>query len=240
MDKSDLGHHISQQFNSELEELRNRVLAMGGLVEKQISDAVISLATADTELADRVVMTDYQVNAFEVNIDEECTQVLARRQPAASDLRLIVAVIKTITDLERIGDQAEKVAHMSLRLADKERPKNNYQELQNMGNLVRDMLHKALDAFARMDVETALQVAHEDLKVDDQYEAIMRQRITHMMEDPRSIARSLDVMWASRALERIGDHSRNICEYVIYLVKGKDVRHISLEQMEKEALDKGR
>jgi len=240
MDKSDLGHHISQQFNSELEELRNRVLAMGGLVEKQIADAVVSLAEADAELADRVITTDYQVNAMEVNIDEECTQVLARRQPAASDLRLIIAVIKTITDLERIGDQAEKVAHMGLRLADKERPKNNYQELQNMGNLVREMLHKALDAFARMDVEAALQVAHEDLNVDNQYESIMRTRITHMMEDPRSIARSLDVMWASRALERIGDHSRNICEYVIYLVKGKDVRHISLEQMEKEALDKGR
>jgi len=237
MEKSDIGHHISQQYNTELDELRNRVLAMGGLAEKQIADAVTALIDADHDLAEHVIDTDYQVNAMEVGIDEECTQVLARRQPAASDLRLIVAVIKTITDLERIGDQAEKVARMGLRLAEEERPKDNYIELHNMGKLVQEMLNHALDAFARMDVEAAIKVAHQDLTVDNQYESIMRQHITHMMEDPRSIARSLDVMWASRALERIGDHSRNISEYVIYLVKGKDVRHISLEQMKKEALD---
>jgi len=237
MEKGDIGHHISKQFNTELDGLRNRVLAMGGLIEKQIADAVTALADADQDLANHVIKTDYQVNAMEVNIDEECTQILARRQPAASDLRLIVAVIKTITDLERIGDQAEKVARISLRLAEEERPKDNYLELQNMGKLVQEMLNHALDAFARMDVETAIKVAHKDLTVDNQYESIMRQRITHMMEDPRSITRSLDVMWASRALERIGDHAGNICEYVIYLVKGKDVRHISLEQMEKAALD---
>ncbi|NOY67144.1 MAG: phosphate signaling complex protein PhoU [Gammaproteobacteria bacterium] len=237
MEKGDIGHHISKQYNAELDELRNRVLAMGGLIEKQISDAVLALAEADRELAEQVIKTDYQVNAMEVNIDEECIQILARRQPAASDLRLIVAVIKTITDLERIGDQAEKVARMGLRLAEEERPKDNYLELQNMGKLVQEMLNHALDAFARMDVEAAIKVAHQDLNVDNQYESIMRQRITHMMEDPRSITRSLDVMWASRALERIGDHARNISEYVIYLVKGKDVRHTSLEQMEKTALD---
>jgi phosphate transport system protein len=235
MDKRDIGHHISQQYNAELEDLRNRVLAMGGIVERQIADAVDALVNGDTELADQVITNDYRVNEMEVGIDEECTQVLARRQPAASDLRLIVAVIKTITDLERIGDQAEKVAHMGLRLASMERPKNNYTELQHMGKLVREMLDNALDAFARMDVEAALDVAHQDLKVDQEYEGIMRQRITFMMEDPRNIARSLDVMWAARALERIGDHSRNICEYIIYLVRGKDVRHTSLEQMEKEA-----
>ena len=237
MDKRDISHHISQQYNSELEELRNRVLTMGGLVEQQIADAVEALVEGDRELSDHVITTDYKVNALEVNIDEECTQILAKRQPAAGDLRLIVAVIKTITDLERIGDQAEKVAHMGISLGDSERPKDNYYELDNMGKVVREMLHDALDAFARLDVESAIKVAHKDLHVDHQYESIMRQRITHMMEDPRSIARSLDVMWASRALERIGDHSRNICEYVIYLVKGKDVRHISLEQMEKTALD---
>jgi len=237
MEKNDISHHISHQYNVQLEELRNRVLAMGGLVEKQITDAVSALINADTELADQVITTDYQVNAMEVSIDEDCTQILARRQPAASDLRLIVAVIKTITDLERIGDQAEKVAHMGLNLSGKERPKSNYLELQNMGNLVKDMLHKALDAFARLDVNAALHVAHQDVEADHQYESIMRQRITHMMEDPRSISRSLDVMWASRALERIGDHSQNIAEYVIYLVKGKDVRHISLEKMKEAALE---
>lgn len=235
MDKSDIGHHISHKYNLELEDLRNRVLTMGGLVEKQIGDAVNALVTGDTQLADHVITTDYQVNSLEVGIDVECTRVLARRQPAASDLRLIVAVIKTITDLERIGDEAEKVAHMGLQLASQERPKNNYSELQSMGKIVREMLHNSLNAFARMDVEEALRVVHEDKKVDHEYEAIMRQRITFMMEDPRSIARSLDVMWAARSLERMGDHARNICEYVIYLVKGKDVRHTSLEQMEEAA-----
>lgn len=237
MEKNDISHHISHLYNAQLEELRSSVLAMGGLIEKQIADAVSALVNSDTELADQVITTDYKVNAMEVAIDEECTQILARRQPAASDLRLIVAVIKTITDLERIGDQAEKVAHMGLNLSGKERPNSNYLELQNMGDLVKDMLHKALDAFARLDVNTALQVAHDDAKADHQYESIMRQRITHMMEDPRAITRSLDVMWAARALERIGDHSQNIAEYVIYLVKGKDVRHISLEKMEEAAME---
>ncbi len=235
MDKSSLGHHISQQFNAELEDIRNRVLLMGGLVEKQIGDAVDSLVNADVELAQAVTTNDYRVNGMEVALDEECANILARRQPAASDLRLIVAVIKTITDLERIGDQAEKVARMAVKLAEMERPKTQYQEVQALGDHARQILHDALDAFARMDVEAALEVARRDVVVDREYEGIMRQMITFMMEDPRSIARSLNVMWAARALERIGDHSRNICEYVIYLVRGKDVRHISLEQMEKEA-----
>ncbi|MEJ2344699.1 MAG: phosphate signaling complex protein PhoU [Gammaproteobacteria bacterium] len=235
MEKFQLGHHISQQFNVELEDIRNRVLTMGGVVEQQISDAINALVQGDVELCQEVITNDYKVNAMEVTLDEECAQTLARRQPAASDLRLIVAVIKTITDLERIGDQAEKVARMGLHLAEMERPKNQFIEIQSLGNHVRDMLHSALDAFARMDVDAAVEVAHRDLKVDHEYEGIMRQMITFMMEDPRAIARSLDVMWAARALERIGDHARNIGEYVIYLVKGKDVRHISLEQMEKEA-----
>lgn len=239
MDKAHLGHHISQQFNAELEDIRNRVLAMGGLVEQQIADAVSALVQGDVELCETVITNDYRVNAMEVALDEECARTLARRQPAASDLRLIVAVVKTITDLERIGDQAEKVARMGLHLTAMERPKNHYLEIQSLGVHVRDMLHGALDAFARMDVEAAVQVAQRDVTVDHEYEGVMRQMITFMMEDPRSIARSLDIMWAARALERIGDHARNIGEYVIYLVKGKDVRHISLEQMEKEARDSG-
>lgn len=234
MDKSGIGQHISHQFDSELEDIRNKVLAMGGLVEQQINDAVKALAEADVSLAESVINKDVKVNAAEVAIDEECSHIIARRQPAASDLRLVVAVIKTITDLERIGDQAERIARMGLRLADIERPKNGYIEIQNMGTHVADMVRGALDAFARMDVDAAIDVAKQDLKVDKEYDGIMRQVITFMMEDPRSITRMLDLVWTARAIERIGDHAKNICEYVVYLVKGKDVRHTSLEQMEQE------
>lgn len=234
MDKDSFRHHISQQFDSELEDIRNKVLAMGGLVEQQINDAVKSLAAGDVALAEMVINGDVKVNAAEVAIDEECSHIIARRQPAASDLRLVVAVIKTITDLERIGDQAERIARMGIRLADVERPKNDYVEIQNMGSHVAGMVRGALDAFARMDVDSAIDVAKKDLTVDKEYDGIMRQVITFMMEDPRSITRMLDILWTARAIERIGDHARNICEYVVYLVKGKDVRHTSLEKMEEE------
>ena len=234
MDKTNSGHHISQQFNSELEEIRSHVLAMGGLVEQQIRNAVESLVEGDVPLAESVVSRDVEVNKAEVNIDEECTHIIARRQPAATDLRLVIAVIKTITDLERIGDQAERVARMGTRLAEVERPKNNYHELQNMGEHVARMVHGALDAFARSDVEMAISVSKQDEEVDQEYDGLMRQCLTFMMEDPRKITQMLDIMWAARAIERIGDHAKNICEYVIYLVKGKDVRHISIEQMEDE------
>ena len=230
--------HISRQFNSELEDIRTRVLQMGGLVEQQIDQAIIALAKGDIALAEEVVTNDYKVNKLEVTIDEECNQIIARRQPAAGDLRLVVAVIKTITDLERIGDEAEKIARMAVRLATEERPKNNYIEIQALGNHVRQMVHDALDAFARLDTVAALRVAREDTLVDQEYEGVMRQMITFMMEDPRTITRMLNVMWAARALERIGDHASNICEYVIYLVKGKDVRHTRLEDIEKEVLGK--
>ncbi len=238
MEKADIGHHISQQFNQELEDVRNRVLQMGGLVEQQLADAILSLTTMDTTLAEVVVTNDYKINRLEVDIDEECTHILARRQPAASDLRLLMAIIKTITDLERIGDEAERVGRMALQFA--EGDSKNTKALVGIGHLgehVRRMLHESLDAFARMDAAAAAAIAKKDLKIDQEYENILRQLMTYMMEDPRSIPRVVGVMWSARALERIGDRARNICEYVIYLVKGKDVRHISMEQVEQEARD---
>ena len=232
--------HISRQFNAELEDIRSRVLKMGGLVEQQIENAIEALVKGDVAQGEAVILNDTQVNKMEVTIDEECCQIIARRQPAASDLRLVVAVIKTITDLERIGDEAEKIARMAVQLAVEERPKNNYAEIQALGTHVRQMLHDTLDAFARLDIEAAFRIAREDIKVDQKYEGTMRQMITYMMEDPRTISRVLNVIWAARALERIGDHACNICEYIIYLVKGKDVRHISLDKVEREILGKDR
>ncbi|MCI0749341.1 MAG: phosphate signaling complex protein PhoU [Nevskiales bacterium] len=234
MDKPQISQHISRQFNAELEDVRQRVLAMGGLVEQQIADATRALMSGDGALGQQVSKADFKINGMEVHIDEECSRILARRQPTASDLRLVVAVIKTITDLERIGDEADRIGRMAADLATQERAKASYIEIQHMSRHVQQMVRDALDAFARMDAEAALTVAREDANVDREYEALLRQCITFMMEDPRSIRHVMDLIWSVRALERIGDHARNIAEYVIYFVKGKDVRHVSLEQMERE------
>lgn len=221
----DLTHHISRRYNKDLEDLRKHVLEMGGLVEAQLESAIEALVSGDSDLGLQVAHDDYKVNRYEVNIDEECSRILATRSPAASDLRLIVAIIKTITDLERIGDEAEKIGCLASRLAGMDRPADSYRELKNMGNHVRKMVHDAMDAFVRLDIEAALAVLPADEVADQEYEAIARQCITFMMEDPRSINRVMNVTWAARSLERIGDHAKNICEYVIYMVQGRDVRH---------------
>ncbi len=236
MDKPSTSTHISHQYNAELEDIRSRVLAMGGMVEQQLASAVTALIEGDVTMGEVVLATDFKINAMEVDIDEECTRIIARRQPTASDLRLIMAVIKTITDLERIGDEAERIGRMATQLGKVGTLKKQCMELENMSTQVKKILHDALDVFARTDAQAALAVARSDLQIDRQYESVMRQLITFMMEDPRSIPRALDVIWSARALERIGDRARNICEYVIYLVKGKDVRHTSLEQIERETL----
>jgi len=230
MEASDLTGHISRRFNKDLENLRNNVLAMGGLVESQLSQAIAAVVSGDSELGLQVAKDDYKVNKLEVAIDEECGRILATRGPTAGDLRLIVAIIKTITDLERIGDEAEKIGFLASKLAAMDRPADSYRELKSLGTHVLHMVRDAMNAFARLDIEEALEVVREDEIVDDEYEAIQRQCMTFMMEDPRSIKRVMNVTWAARSLERIGDHAKNICEYVIYMVRGKDVRHTGISE----------
>lgn len=226
--------HISRKFNSELEKLRTQVSNMGGLVEKQLANALEAIVDGDSELGLAVAGRDVEVNRFEVAIDEECSRLLATRSPAAADLRLIVAVIKAITDLERIGDEAQRIGILAARLANEARPADRYDELKNLGEHVQDMLHDALDAFSRLDTADALLVVEEDKLVDREYDIIYRQCITLMMEDPRTVRRFMDVSWVARALERIGDHAKNIAEYVIYLVQGKDVRHTEIEEVREQ------
>src|SRR5210317_538446 len=230
MDPSDLTHHISRRFNKDIEDLRNNVLAMGGLVESQLSLAIKAIVSGDSELGLKDAHDDYKVNNLEVNIDEECGHILATRAPAAGDLRLIVAIIKTITDLERIGDEAEKIGFLASKLAAMDRPADSYRELKTLGQHVAHMVRDAMNAFARLDVDAAWAVFHEDERVDEEYEAIQRQCITFMMEDPRSIKRVMNVTWCARSLERIGDHAKNICEYVIYMVQGREDRHTGLPE----------
>ena len=218
--------HISKQFDAELEAVRTRVLQMGGLVEQQVVKAMEGLASGDLQLIDRVVADDHRVNAMEVELDEACGTIIAKRQPAAVDLRLIIAVIKTITDLERIGDEAEKIARMAKLIHTGERAHPPRLDLKHVANLALDMLRKALDAFARLDSAAAASLVTQDRLVDDEFRSILRQLITFMMEDPRTISWCLETLFVAKALERIGDHSKNMAEYVIYMVEGRDVRHL--------------
>ena len=218
--------HISKRFDQELEDIRNRVLTMGGLVETQVNNGIKCLIDSDSELAHKVVAKDREVNQLEMEIDQQCLQILARRQPAASDLRLVVAIIKTIADLERIGDQAQKLGKHQLELVDARVSASTFVKLEHLGDLVSKNLNLALDAFARMNVQDAIDTISRDARVNTEFESMMRELITHMMEDPRTIKGALRVSWSARALERIVDHANNICEYVVFLVEGKDVRHI--------------
>jgi len=234
MEKVGIEKHTSRQFDADLEDVREQVLTMGGLVEQQIADAVRALVEGDGGLGEEVARSDYKVNRMEVEIDEQCTRILARRQPQASDLRLVLAIAKTITDLERIGDEAEKIGRFAAHLAAHDRPRSAFRQIDVLGRQVREMVRNALDAFARMDTDAAVDLASSDITVDREYEGVVRQCVTFMMEDPRTIRHMLDVMWSVKALERIGDHATNIGEYVVYFVHGKDVRHVSVEDMERE------
>jgi phosphate transport system protein len=242
MENGKIGQHISGQFNKELEDIRNKVLTMGGLVEQQIEWAVQAFTTGDAELADQVIRQDNLVDDLEIEIDRECNQILALRQPAAFDLRLLITVIKVINELEIVGDLSESIAKMAISIADIESSgskKDNYYELQHLADLVRGMLHDALDAFARMNVDDVALITVRDENVDREYLSIFRQLITHMMEDPRNITRTINVLWTVRALERIGDHACYVCEHLIYMMKGQNVRHATKEELQ-QVLDNRR
>ena len=232
MDNNKIKQHISRQFNEEMEDIRNKVLAMGGLVEQQVDLATKAFMGYDMESAERVVQQDQLVNDLEKNIDHECTEIMAKRQPAAFDLRMLIATIKIITDLERIGDEAARIAKMTMRLEGADFYQDKYYEIEHLLEMVKEMLNGALDAYARTDIDEVIAITGQDAKVDREYTSITRQLITQMMENPRNITRALDMLWTARALERIGDHTCNVCEHVIYMVTGKDVRHLSREELE--------
>lgn len=229
--------HTFKQFDMDLESIRANVLKMGGLVEEQITRSVEALTSGNLTLADDVIAQDHSVNALEVQIDEDVAHVIARRAPTASDLRMLMMVVKTITDLERIGDEAAKIARMAKLIHQSERMSlPRFSEVKYMADLVLEMLRKALDAFARLDATKAVDIGRQDQAVDEEFRLNLRHLITYMMEDPRTISVFIDILFAIKAIERMGDHAKNMSEYVVYMVKGKDVRHTSLEEIEKEVL----
>ena len=236
--QEDYQQHISATFNTELQSLRNHMLEMGGKVEEQLSTAIDALMAMDTGEAELIVNRDNEVNEMEMAIDDECATIIARRQPTASDLRLVIAIIKVNTDLERIGDEAAKVAKQAVRLAEDGKSPSNFIEIRHIGTRVAKMLNEALDAFARLDVKQAVEVVKCDTEVDREYGSAIRSLVTFMMEDPRDIGGILNELWALRSLERIGDHACNIAEHVVYLVRGLDVRHGRLDELDEQILEK--
>lgn len=232
--KEDYQQHISATFNTELESLRNNMLAMGGKVEQQLTTALDALMNRDSGEAQLIVNRDREINQMEMAIDDECATILARRQPTASDLRLVIAIIKVNRDLERIGDEAAKVARQAVWLSEEGMSRSHFVEIRHIGARVAIMLRQALDAFARLDVNQAVEVLRGDEEVDMEYDSAMRSLVTFMVEDPRIIGAILNEMWALRSLERVGDHACNIAEHVVYLVKGMDVRHGRLNELDEE------
>ena len=225
--------HISSQFDAELGSVSTRVLELGGLVESQIRHAVYSLSQFNTEVADQVIATESQVNSMEVEIDRDLSSIIARRQPTARDLRLLIAISKITANLERAGDESEKIARMVKSIigsgSARALPSS---ELRIASDLASGLLRKALDAFARLDVTEAVSILKEDDLIDAEFDGFVRKLVTYMMEDPRTISASLDLLFVAKAIERIGDHAKNIAEFIIYVVKGADVRHIALADVE--------
>lgn len=220
------GEHSSKQYDMDLETIRSKVLLMGGLVESQFQDAVASFKSGNVAQAEQVIKVDQDVNRLEVSLDDACSHLIVKRQPAANDLRTVMATIKVITDLERIGDESTKIARSAKNITERGvTTLNHYETVRVMAASAGNMLHDALDAFARLDGKQAIQLIAQDAIVNHEFRSIMRNLITFMMEDPRTISGALDTLWVAKAIERIGDHAKNIAEYVIYIVEGKDIRH---------------
>jgi len=227
--------HSYSVFDRELENLRAQVMEMGGIVEEQIKDAVSTLKDADSKTIERVIARDEEVNQLQMQIDESCELVLVKRTPVSSDLRFVLCVQKITTDLERIGDEATKIARAAKRIFEDDRmAKPSLTDIKSISKLISTMLNEALDSFARMDPEAVLALIKRDVTVDEKYQLCMRHQLTFMLEDPRKISTALEVIYIAKALERIGDHSENITEHVVYCVKGADVRHSSPKQIRKE------
>jgi len=225
MPKMSFENHIMTQFDEELEEIRTQLMEMGGKVEQQLKNAIQAVIKADSSLAEEVIREERLVDEMEVDIDEACILIIARRQPAASDLRFVMMVTKAINDLERIGDEARKIANHAVILSEQDGLSQGYKEVRHLGDSVSGMLANALDAFSRFDVDAAMKTLEEDAQVDLDYKSALRELVTYMMEDPRSISRAINILWVVRSLERIGDHAKNLCEQIVYVVKGKDIRH---------------
>ncbi|KMJ44412.1 MULTISPECIES: phosphate signaling complex protein PhoU [Xenorhabdus] len=232
MDNLNLSKHISGQFNAELEHIRTELMTMGGLVEEQLSKAILAMHNQDEALARQVIEDDQKVNMMEVAIDEACVRIIAKRQPTASDLRLIMVISKTIAELERIGDVANKICQTALEKFSHQQ-QSLLVSLESLGRHTIQMLHDVLDAFARMDLAEAIRIYREDKKVDQEYEGIVRQLMTYMMEDPRTIPNVMTALFCARSIERIGDRCQNICEFIFYYVKGQDFRHVGGDNLEK-------
>jgi len=225
--------HLSSQFDSELNTVSSRVMELGGVVEAQINQAVYALQQFDPETADRVMETEHRVNAMEIEIDRELSSIIARRQPTARDLRLLIAISKTTANLERVGDEANKIARMVKSIIESGSARAlPSTELRIAADLASGLLRKALDAFARLDTAAALSILKDDDLIDKEFDGFVRKLVTYMMEDPRTISASLDLLFLAKAIERIGDHAKNIAEFIIYIVKGADVRHTSMQEIE--------
>jgi phosphate transport system protein len=226
-------NHLSTQFDAELNAVSSRVMELGGLVESQIHNAIYALSQFSVDIANQVSAEEIRVNAMEVDIDRDISSIIARRQPTARDLRLLMAMSKTTANLERVGDEAEKIARMVRSIINSGSPRSlPAMELRVACDLASGLLRKALDAFARLDTVAALSILKEDDLIDQEFDGFVRKLITYMMEDPRMISPSLDLLFLAKAIERIGDHAKNIAEFIIYVVKGADVRHTSMDQIE--------